>query len=74
MMNDKKVVEQVKQLRKYVDILLLDIDAWLANVKVLGNQCAITDRQLEGIIDVGVNKVGKTLKKVSKSYEEQFKY
>lgn len=73
-MNDKKVVEQMKQLKKEVDELSKAVNTWLQEVEYLGNQCASTDRKLERVVDVGVNKVGKTLKKVSKSYEEQFKY
>lgn len=74
MMNDKKVVEQMKQLKKEVDALSEAVNIWLQDVEFLGNQCASTDRKFERVIDVGVNKVGKTLKKVSNLYEKQFKY
>ena len=69
MTNDNEIVKQVKQLRKEVDGLLLNIDAWLSNVKILGNQCASTDRQIEGIIDICTNKVGKLVRKVSRLYD-----
>jgi chromosome segregation ATPase len=74
MMNDKKVVEQMKQLKKEVDELSEAVNIWLQEVEFLGNQCASTDRKLERVVDVGVNKVSKTLKKVSNLYEKQFKY
>lgn len=73
MTNDNEIVKQVKQLRKEVDGLLLNIDAWLSNVKILGNQCASTDRHIEGIIDIGTNKVGKLVKKISRLYDGNFK-
>lgn len=73
MKNDKKLVEQMKQLQEETKELKQSIDAWLSNVEFLGNQCASTDRQMERVLDVAINKVNKGIKKVSRLYESQFK-
>lgn len=73
MKNDKKLVEQMKKLSEDVKELSDSITLWNNNVEFLGNQCASTDRQLERVLDVAVNKVNKGIKKVSRLYESQFK-
>lgn len=73
MKNDKELVEQMKHLQKETKELKQSIDDWLSNVEFLGNQCASTDRQLERVLDVAINKVNKGIKKVSRLYESQFK-
>lgn len=69
MVNDKKLIEQMKQLKVDVNELSDSITLWNNNVEFLGNQCASTDRQMERVIDIGVNKVGKLLKKITKLYD-----
>ena len=65
MTNDKEMEKQMKELKKEVQALDKAVDAWVTYIKSLGNQCAYTDRMLEGVIDIGVNKVGKLIKKIS---------
>lgn len=69
MTNDKEIVEQMKQLKVEAIALKIAIDLWENDVKFLGNQCAFTDRKLEGVIDIGTNKVGKLVKKISRLYD-----
>lgn len=73
MVNDKKLIEQMKQLKVDVNELSDSITLWNNNVEFLGNQCASTDRQMERVLDVAINKVNKGIKKVSRLYESQFK-
>ena len=73
MKNDKKLIEQMKQLKVDVNELSDSITLWNNNVEFLGNQCASTDRQMERVLDVAINKVNKGIKKVSRLYESQFK-
>lgn len=73
MKNDKKLIEQMKQLKVDVNELSDSITVWNNNVEFLGNQCASTDRQMERVLDVAINKVNKGIKKVSRLYESQFK-
>lgn len=69
MTNDNEIVKQVKQLKVEVMALKIAIDLWENDVEFLGNQCASTDRKLEGVIDIGVNKVGKLVKKISRLHD-----
>ena len=73
MKNDKNIIEHMKHLQEETKELKQAIDNWVSNVEFLGNQCASTDRQLEGVIDIATNKVNKRIKKVSRLYETQFK-
>lgn len=59
MQNDKRVYSQMKKLQK-------EVDGWIMVVDGIGNQCAMTDRRLEKVLEVS--------KKVGRLYEKQFKY
>ena len=69
MKNDRAIEKQMKQLKKEVTDLSKAIDDWEISVEFLGNQCASTDRKLERVIDVGVNKVGKLVKKIGRLHD-----
>ena len=70
MTNDKEIEKKVKELKVEVIALKIAIDLWENDIKFLGNHCASTDRKLEGIIDIGTNKVGKLIKKISRLYDK----